>query len=347
MFSREFVRPLRAAENDFLQVLLTKFQLKRTGGGARLSVQFDGNTPAIWSRAGKSHVREHIRGFDALARKHAEALRAFFAGNSNQLSLSDAKFPFRYASGGVLPIINIGGKDYFCLVYRECFPIGWNLANGGTDARHELLHPTIAIERELREELLILDRAYTQRYEFDADSDNPTDMPEYVQARRLWQAKLQREGWPAIDDFERILAPTKWLEGPDSLDVAFEGSPSVETTGCYLNIRAEDFGIEVDRLAKISLDEGVTLCDGELVEGQLVNSVVGLFEMHKMMDAVKAKKREFLPDRFFHNGRSFERPHAGELQRTVENSCSGCRRRCLSGTAASGMTLNIRTAFAP
>jgi hypothetical protein len=47
------------------------------------------------------------------------------------LHFKDPLFPFRYASGGVLPILRIGRKEFFCFFYRDIDPVGWNIANGG------------------------------------------------------------------------------------------------------------------------------------------------------------------------------------------------------------------------
>ena len=59
----EFIRPLKVAENHFLQVLLSKFLLNRSGGGASLEVEFDEETPAIWSRLGKRALLDGIPEF--------------------------------------------------------------------------------------------------------------------------------------------------------------------------------------------------------------------------------------------------------------------------------------------
>lgn len=70
----------------------------------------------------------------------------FFA---NSFLHNDENFPFRYASGGTLPILRMEGQGYYCFFYRDIFPIGWNIANGGCCTREELLNPQMTIEREL------------------------------------------------------------------------------------------------------------------------------------------------------------------------------------------------------
>jgi len=63
-YSEKFVRPLYEAENEFIQVLLSQFSLTRDGDQPICEVSFDDKTPCIWSREGKIHVKERIRGFD-------------------------------------------------------------------------------------------------------------------------------------------------------------------------------------------------------------------------------------------------------------------------------------------
>jgi len=80
-------------------------------------------------------------------------------------------------------------------------------------------------------------------------------------------------------------------------------SESTTRTGRgFLNINAEDFGIEFDRIAKVSVGSEAVFCDGELRNAGLLNRVVGLFEMNQVQESVDAKGEEFKPDRIFWDG---------------------------------------------
>jgi len=61
-------------------------------------------------------------------------------------------------------VIRCNDRDYYCLFYREIAPVGWNIANGGAESVAELLDPLATIERELREELIIVEPAAGHRY---------------------------------------------------------------------------------------------------------------------------------------------------------------------------------------
>jgi len=319
MFSPEFVRPLQSVHAVFVQILLNGFVLQRRGKGFRLAVDFNDAAPAVTSRAGVSHVRSRIPDFRAKAADYRERLNEFFRGEASTFEFHDPSFPFRYASGGALPVVRLENADYYAAFYRECFPIGWNLANGGTDRRHELLNPYLTVERELREELLILDLKERQRYVLNIESDNPEDMPEYVAARELWEEKLRAP----INSFRQLLTPLKWVEGPDSLEVRVGGVSRRTIDGCFLNVNPEDFGIEIDRIAKVSVDKGVTLCDGELHAGAsmtdhaLIDAPVGLFEVGRMNQEFLQGSNEFVPDRFFLGGKGFAELDKKELERFI------------------------------
>jgi hypothetical protein len=295
-----------SALNEFVELLVSDFDLTRENGRTRLCLRFDEQTPCIWSRAGKKYVRETIPDFSAKAALYRDRFADFFAVPTGELTYSDRDFPFRYVSGGSLPVIKFGDCEYYCLIYRECFPVGWNLANGGSDTPLELTHPFAIVEREMREELVVLNPVHRHRYIFRTETESPVDMPEYLVARNLWRSRLLEKGWPDINRFKPMPMPIKWLDGPDGLHITMGDKTPVELDGCFLNIRAEDFGIEVDRIAKMNLENDVVLFDGELVKGRLVGSVVGLFEIQRMAELIAADAHEFTPDIFFYNGRRFD-----------------------------------------
>ena len=255
----DLVGPFKRVQNRFLEVLVSHFVLKRKeDGGSELSVHFTDNTPTVWTRRGKDAVEQMMPNFESKWGAYQAKLDAFLLrGEGDVYEFFDPDFPFRYASGGALPILKLGEEEYYCLFYRDVSPIGWNIANGGCDTQNELLNPVDTVERELREELLIVDPRRKKRYVFKSAAGKSFDRPEFELARRFWQ-----ELYPGLDvaSFDELMIPLKWIEGPDSLDVRFgEGPAESPRDGFFLNINAEDFGIEVDKIARISLDEDVTL----------------------------------------------------------------------------------------
>lgn len=187
---------------------------------------------------------------------------------------------FRYANGGTLPILNINGQRFYCLIYREVDPIGWNIANGGSDTSDELLHPEETMKRELREELIIIDSEAKTRLVFE----DIIDRPEFLLVRDLIE-----EHFPhlRIQELEKKSVMPEWINGPDELVVHVERQAPVRTSGCYVNINAIDLGIEIDRAMEITLENWPQIIDGELSESQpanpsLVNAPIGLFKIEAL-----------------------------------------------------------------
>ncbi len=307
--------PLRWARQDFLEVLLSEFSMTRHDGGVTLEVDIDPTTPTIWKRSARQEFRKSIESsVKDFAQRSAELQNKLddllLSGKENDRFVlkKNEGFSFRYCSGGTLPVVRMAGREYYCLFYREVHPVGWNIANGACDGIDELLNPENAIERELREELLVADREEKVRYVFPQDDGIPLDRPEFAVARKFWQSIFFPENF--LDYPVRGIA-LKWLRGPDSLRVTMQpdgpGRPNVHTVkGCFLNVNALDLGIEVDRVAKLHLGKHCVLFDGEVHGDDLIDSPVGMFDVDQTNEALRTGKSSFRPDFFFYGGNRYD-----------------------------------------
>jgi len=311
--SSNLVLPIHLAANRFLEVLLDNFKLERFGDGSLLTVNFNKNSLAVWGFLGKEEVKKGIRDYEERYPKLQKILDDFLVHKSykdnifelkNFLSTEEDRFPFRYASGGTLPIIRYGPKEYFCLFYREIDPIGWNIANGGCDDRNELLNPLDTIERELNEELIAFDKDKEIHYVFKYDNGKSLNLPEFVATRRLLQNIIGKD----IEAFQKIEIPLTWIDGPDRLFIKMDEDHKIwEVEKCFINVTAKDFGVEIDRIAQINLDENVRLIDGEVAEFYPINAIVGLFDIEKFdKKSLDEENTEYFPDIFFYNGKRRE-----------------------------------------
>jgi hypothetical protein len=285
-FNPEYVRPLAKAENELLQVLVHRFRIERKGNGFELHVGFNDESPAIWRRGAKSHI------LDTLQAERRAALQgeieAFFASNNEAYEHRDAAFPFRLGNGGTLPVVRLRGTDYYALFFRDSHPTGWNIANGGASTRYDLLHPDAIVERELREELIIVEPERGRWYVFDWHDARLRDHPDFAMAHAQWEERFRSQGFRGFDD---VALPLKWSLPPDAdrqavehryhdaVRIRFGDDTPIYTGQGFLNINAEDFGIEFDRIAKLSVGPEAVFCDGELRSGLLLNRVVGLFAL--------------------------------------------------------------------
>jgi hypothetical protein len=308
-FKPAYVRSLAAAENQFLQVLVDRFRVLRKERGFELQVGIDDDSPAIWLREAKRYVQAKLpraRRID-VQRKIDE----FLASNDKVLDYCDASFPFRLGNGGTLPIVRMNGVDHYCLFYRDSHPTGWNIANGGANTRHDLLHPDAIVERELREELIIVEPERRRWNVFDWHDARLLDHPDFAVAQSLWMERFGHQGFAG---FEKAPLPLKWSLPPDTdcepldqglhdaMRIRWGNAPAIYTGQGFLNINAEDFGIEFDRIAKLTVGPDAIFCDGELRGDQLLNRVVGLFPIEKVFRTIKAGGHEFTPERVYWNG---------------------------------------------
>jgi len=306
--SLDMVEPLHLAESRFLQVLLRQFTVTRYGGRAELRVYFDDQTPAICQAKAKAELLRAIPPGKRAAWQHRFD-EFLLEGKGTDCDFEgDPDFVFRYASGGTLPIVQYRGADYFVFFFRDIYPIGWNLANGSCDRRDELLDPFIAVERELREELLVADFVNETRYIFLGDQGKPLDRPEFAVARAFWRNKHPTKD---LSTLREQVIEVEWIDGPDSLSVAI-GERKNRIERCFLNINGDDFGIEIDRVARIKVSDDAVFCDGELEGTQLVNSPVAFFEVERFHKLLKAGP-PFLPDIFFYDTKRFEGPEIAHI----------------------------------
>ncbi len=313
----EGVERLFWAEPSFVQVLLPRFTVHKTASECLLTVEFSETHKAITHRLTKEKIRDTIEDFPKTAAKYQSIFDYLLLERSvGHLSYDDPDFRFRYASGGVLPILVKDTQEYYCLFLRDVFPIGWNIANGGCDSVTELLDPTVTIERELREELIILplprnkdgDRkpadGHTRDYVYKSADGRVINRPEFEIARELWNSFFSRMDFRKLGEEE---VEVEWIEGPDRLAavlVGQDGLPLVTnpTTRCFVNITAPDFSIELDKIAKIPIPNDVLLLDGEISNYKLLGRPVGLFPVQQTQERLKAGEKEFYPESVYYFG---------------------------------------------
>ena len=309
------VSSVDSAENVFLEVLLPNFTLTREPhkSGVHLEVAFDGSTPATWNRKGRGSVREWMKDAFGSASSRSRPSRAdlyqqkldaiLFKKKPGTFVPSDGGFLWRWASGGTLPVVSIGERSYYCLFFRDIFPIGWNIANGACDTRFELLNPLEALERELGEELVVLNPKHGKRirYVLNPEERPALDRAEFRNYRRLWQKQF-----PKLDllNFKREGLAFKWERGPDKVTIRTDYG-SNEFKDCFVNINTLDFGIEIDRIARIAITDEEVLCDGDINDrkDRVLNRPVGLFDINRMQQELRDGNDKFIPDRFFYSGK--------------------------------------------
>jgi len=318
----DFIRPLALAENQFLQVLVSRFTLARgAAGGCEIAVAFDRDTPAIWNRRGRQALEQSTPDFPRKANAYQDAIEGFLLrgeGEAPTYVFDDPTFRFRYCGGGALPVVRLGSADYYALFYREISPVGWNLAAGICNSRHELRYPAGMADRELFEELVVVDLGGRRRFVLDAEASARPVSPEQARSLVLWSNRLGVD----LSAFDREELPLKWVTGPDTLRVRMADEPEEAVRSIFLNVNATDYGIEINRIVKVNLADGCVLLDGEVAAGRLLDRPVGLFRVDRLNEALASGATEYRPDRCFHGGQAVD---AGHFDRAREAFVARCR----------------------
>ncbi len=286
----------------FLQVLLPEFTLTKEGQGRLLEVSINDELQAIRDGAGKKQFFEMIETLPDGKEQLREDLKRF-QDDPRILSycFDCSSSPLRYGNGGVLPVIRWRRErgrvdEYFCLFYRDIFPIGWNIANGASDNVQEMLDPERILLREFGEELLIRDDRSHIVYTFDPGRDkDPGDSPS--KARKAWENEH-----PTIASYKTLTVPMTWITGTDRVRVRIVDGSTV-SQGYFLNVVPEDNAIEVDRVALVNVKGHVSFFDGEQSRGVVLNRAVGLFNVKRFGAEKNLMAHEFMPDKVFFEGK--------------------------------------------
>jgi len=299
---RRNILKLKKRSKNLLQVLLPEFILWKQDEGLLLEVNITKDDYSIVNQAGKREFFRILESDKGYGRRKIENELNNFYSNKYELAykFDCSNSPFRYANGGVLPVIRLDSVDYFCLFYRDIFPIGWNIANGGSDTLEELLDPQRVVFREFGEELIITDDVNKLFYVYEPNQED-TSYGLQEEAWDIWKKYFPER---KFCDYKKLSIPLKWIEGPDSVCSTL-GNKKLTTKGYFLNINPQDNGIEVDKIALISLKEKVSIFDGETSDGRLYGRLVGLFpvaDMKKYFKNGKLTESKFKPPRFFFKG---------------------------------------------
>lgn len=317
--------PLAERSKGFLQVLLPEFTLTKESHGRLLEISVSEEMFSIVDLEGRRDLFEAVRRSSGSSRAELRKQLKDFEGNPRALSyhIDCSECHVRWANGGMLPVVRLDSKDYFCLFYRDIFPVGWNIANGASDNIEEILDPGRVVVREFGEELIICDPVGQAIYAFGPGERNRP--PGYQ--REAFRAWTRIFGGPRPENYDVRLLPLKLIEGPDRVRVEMHGT-SQSSTGYFLSVTPEDNAIEVDKLAIINLNVGgdLRLVDGESPDGQPLNRVIGLFEVAGFAERLKSKR--FRPELHYFGG---ERREPRQLEDSITQYLAGLQKRKLGG----------------
>ena len=290
---REHVNSHLWKDRTFSIVLLfNNLQLTTSNNTTVLKVDLRDQSCAIYSNLGKKFIfQKYISNvktnyFLTLSKKIHEFLLT--GGKEMVVQMQDA--PLRWVSGGFLPIVDWKGKKWVCLFFRDIHPIGWNIANGGSETKEEYKNLDKMIFREAREELVICDspprrgmqvvhRLFSAGEFQESNSQLIIKMAQEHQRLRTdhdgIHFTIEPQG-PRLND----------LETSFKVEVTFHeaGETREQTTkDVLIIINPLELGIEIVRVGEFKLQNHQCLLDGEICPSEddkyLVRQPVGLFDV--------------------------------------------------------------------
>lgn len=248
----------------------------------RLEVDLRDQLYGIYNNAGKRFLGDTF--LDPVFRKRSigesKRIEKFLRYGLDQdaLRIDAAEMPFRWASGGMLPIAHLEGRDWYVLYFRDIEPVGLNISNGGSETENEIKNPAELIYREFSEELVLLSREPvpgdplpTRQKIFHFSIPLPTYIPPQIVnnefAERHRQMREEQDGLnidfvtgPAINPISTPFEVQVKYHN-ESRNIAINTIESV-----IFNINPAEFGIEVLVVSRFNMSNNDYLIDGEISE---------------------------------------------------------------------------------
>lgn len=275
----------------FLILLISHFEVTvSSNGGRNLQLNLSSDLPVLQTTKQKQLFQQACA-HDKVATEFVATLKE--PGQHRYVG----PLPFRWASGGYLPIFVIDGIRYSMLFLRDLEPVvGWNVANGASASPVELWHVEMMVEREPKEEILVINRAGP--VEFCYRLESPGGSIQTIDHHKKVLKKLGRNIPIEMKPLIGRIAP----HAPDQIEVttapwAKKHVPHVTPNGFVIfNPENGENGIEFIQVVEWNIPETIfnlAFLDAELhersdvTEGKLrempIQQAVGLFAFDELI----------------------------------------------------------------
>lgn len=261
-----------------------------------LNVDLRNESYGIYNNCGKQFLRNTFgnppKGCAALSQQVMDFLNSDEREDLPELPIDTRKNPFRWASGGILPIARWKGRKWYVLFFRGITPVGWNIANGSSESKNEYKNLHSLVYREFCEELILLkdepERDSTVRQKvFEYSCTLPEDLKRRIESNEF--AEKHKDLRKLHDKllFEYDEGPgVRTIETPFEVNVTYhdrklKDSLKSKIKDVVFTVNPCEFGIEVTLLAYFDMKEKDYLLDGEIWEvgPSLVRQPVGLISV--------------------------------------------------------------------
>ncbi len=282
------------------EILKKPLTIEKENGILTVTVDRRGAVEGLYNSEGKDALVKRTSSSDinypepeGWNRKYYDALKKQEPLSQEPLSMD--YLPFRWASGGVIPIVSFEGskENWIPFFFRDIEPVGWNIPLGASESEDEVNTPSFTARREFMEEFLIAEQ-------------DPHDNNSFICIPLMPESHGKEDNWKALGEARgfqiehiklrnQLDAPRKFEWGTDNKSVIFKeekkGLPNIKIvdrkTGMIKNEEgmlclpdADTLGIETVRIVRFTLSKNQFLLDGELSPSKksLVAAPIGLFK---------------------------------------------------------------------
>lgn len=288
-------RGMRLPGEVFAIELLTEdiFLVKAKG---RIKVKIDrrNTSHAIITNEGKKNLNKKIiddRNIHNYLLSRDREIQAYlnrtasYEDDYERVSLREQQIFLRWASGGVLPIVEYRGRKYVALFYRDKEPFGWNLFLGSSDRQFdengkllkdvekEYNRPSAFIAREFEEELLVFETEPNPKKDKGKNIILPISLPysndessEKFSEKHM-QLRQKYDGLNIEADYEKAISCELVNTKMDLRIVDSTGKSIRPISNVLVCFNLMELGIEVIQVVKFSLEDHNVLLDGEILSG--------------------------------------------------------------------------------
>lgn len=236
-------------------------------------------------------------------------LKPYIPGD-NRYVLSLNQMPLRWASGGVLSIVNYKKQKWIPMFFRDIPPFGWNISLGSTERSFigkkpnyqkyecELNSPLNFIEREFLEETLVLsdfpiinERRKAKYFKSISGFLNDNTLLQIQNFNEHNELRNKYDEFSIFFDKGDYIAPRFH---PSNMEVKVKkGNNEWNTRDVFICFNLLELGIEVVKIIEYDLTDNDYMLDGEVLEK---NNIKELVRMPIALISLDYLEREFKID---------------------------------------------------
>ncbi len=299
------------------EILKRPVLLSRNADGIHVSIDRNDVSDAVYTTAGKNLLcRSVLTGprLDEATRLDHEIHRFMMGGSeTSTLEISTERFPLRWASGGVLPVVQWQGVTWSPFFFRDIPPVGWNIAAGSSDSDDELRRPLSFGLREFIEETIVLSRPPKPGVEISVKTfpglleDNPAQLKTALSSvNRHLEIRSREDGLTLLPFSMDGVEPERQIKArfaPTRTRLSVKsGDGEEELANLLVCFNLLELGIEVMSVIHYDLDENEYLLDGEMLtpaggKAELIRMPVALISHAYLKEMFGRNETDLVYDR--------------------------------------------------